>query len=341
MTWFRCGLLALPLLLLGVVGAASLIPAERDELLPNYELKPEPERLKITSEAANSVNTEGAHPNHETFEGIAYGPHPTHNILDMYVPRNKTPVPLIVYIHAEDEAVGESPSNLTSSFLQAGFAVAQIEYRPATASPGGNVETYEFPAQIEDCKAAIRFLRANAAKYKIDSERIGVVGRSLGGYLSSLLCTTSDTELFEVGEYLDQSSAVQAASSWNGPTNLRSLGHEQDYHAECLAVKSPQDRHDVFGMQYARGRLRIAERASPITYVTSAAPPLLLIAGFNNIVVPPHQANSFYSRLRNIGCDAEMEIVVGGDHSGPTIDNPETRAKTVDFFDRKLRRKNE
>ena len=164
------------------------------------------------------------------------------------------------------------------------------------------------------------------------------MGHSLGGYLAALLCTTSDVDKFNNGGHGEFSSAVQAACSWNGLTDLRTVAHEMDYHAACFANQWAFGSRDTFSVQYSKGNLRIAEQASPATYVSREDPPLLLLAGFNDTLVPPHQSNSLYIHLQNAGANPEIWIVPGGDHDGPTIFNAQTRARAAAFFDRHLGR---
>lgn len=137
--------------------------------------------------------------------------------LDVYLPPNAAAsCPLIVWIHggAWKEGSKEGPPAL--GMLDKGWVVASLNYRFSQHAI--------FPAQIEDCKAAIRFLRAKAERFHIDKQRVAVWGASAGGHLAALLATTGSVKEFDVGENLDQSSAVQSVINWFGPTDFLNWG---------------------------------------------------------------------------------------------------------------------
>ena len=335
MRWPALGLLAFLCLLCAGIVAASLVKSRRSTLR-YFEIRPR-QTLAVT---ADDSSDDLEFDEFERIADVAYGPHGVRNQLDLYLPLNRQGVlPVIVYIHGGGGEKGDTPFSAAYPLLTRGFAVVQINYRAADYGGNTNEETFDFPAQIEDCKAAIRFLRANAETYRLDGNRIGAMGHSMGGYLSALLCTTSDTKRFDdAGRYQNESSAIQAACSWNGPTDLRTMHHEQDYHAACFSNEWAFDDRTKFSISYTKSSLRTAERASPVTYVSPNDPPILLIAGFDDTLVPPHQANALYVKLRNAGADAELHIVPGGLHDGGTIFTPATRAMAADFFGRHLAR---
>ena len=129
--------------------------------------------------------------------------------LDLYVPeKGDGPFPIIVWIHGGAWMSGDKNGcpPLSSGFVARGYAGVSLDYRLS----GDAI----FPAQIEDCKAAIRWLRAHAKEYRLDPTRIGVWGASAGGHLVALLGTSGDSQEFDVGENLDQSSRVQAVSDF-------------------------------------------------------------------------------------------------------------------------------
>ena len=136
--------------------------------------------------------------------------------LDLYVPRKAREIPLIVWIHGGAFLFGSKEGfpvePVPLHLLLDGYAVASINYR---LSPEAL-----FPAQLEDCKAAIRWLRAQAEEFGLDPNRIGVWGASAGGYLAALLGTAGAIRDFEVGENLNYSSRVQAVCDFFGPTDF-------------------------------------------------------------------------------------------------------------------------
>jgi acetyl esterase/lipase len=159
-----------------------------------------------------------------------------------------------------------------------GYAVACIGYRLSGEAI--------FPAQIEDCKAAVRWLRAHAAAYGLVPDRIGATGHFAGGHLASLLGTTGNIRAFEKGDHLEQSSRVQAVCALSGPTDLLQM----DAHALPDAPfrhdtpNSPESR--LIGGASQENPEKVA-RANPIRYVGKDSPPFLLIQGDRDPLVPP------------------------------------------------------
>ncbi len=152
---------------------------------------------------------------------------------------------------------------------------------------------------IEDVKCAIRSLRAHASDYNLDPQRIAAIGASAGGHLVSLLGTTDKSAGWDSGEYLDQSSRVQAVVAMAPPTDLTQKFPNPDM--ELMRHVGP-------------GEVNVAQ-ASPITYVTADDPPFLLIHGDRDSVVPFEQSQSMYDRLIQNGVPAQLVVVKNGDHS--------------------------
>jgi len=152
---------------------------------------------------------------------------------------------------------------------------------------------------IQDVKCAIRSLRANAAQYNLDPNRVGAVGVSAGGHLVSLLGTTDASAGWDVGEYLDQSSQVQAVIAMAGVMDLS----RNFPNADIEAMK-----------QVGFGEYNVAE-ASPITHVTEDTPPFLLIHGDKDALVPVEQSQLMYERLVQANVPAQLVIVKNAGHS--------------------------
>jgi len=150
---------------------------------------------------------------------IVYGSEdPGSQSLDLYVPKNADkPLPLVVWIHGGGFVGGNKRPTPAVRLLEEGFAVASIEYRFLNTAP--------FPAQVHDCKAAIRWLRAHAKEYNLDPDRIGVWGGSAGARLAALLGTTNGNKELEgtVGDYEGVSSDVQAVCDWSGSSDMLSM----------------------------------------------------------------------------------------------------------------------
>ena len=155
-----------------------------------------------------------------------------------------------------------------------------------------------FPAQIEDCKAAIRWLRANAAKYHLDADRIGVWGASAGGHLVAMLGTTGSVkELEGKGGNLDQSSRVQCVVDWFGPSDLPTMGGSHD------DPGSPESR--LIGGPVQENKEK-ARKASPLTYVSKDSAPFLIMHGDQDNVVPPGQSELLAEALKKAGVEVTL-----------------------------------
>ena len=214
--------------------------------------------------------------------------------LDLYFPKSfNGPTPAVIYVHGGAWTSGDkNPGSLANGFsylLDAGFIVGSVDYRLAPE--------YHFPAMIEDVKCAIRFLRANAATYSINPDKIGAWGASAGGHLVSLLGVTDPSAGFDVGQYLDQSSRVQTVVDMFGPEDLTTRFPKVD--VNLLA--------NVFGsFSLAQG--------SPVTYITPDDPPFLILQGDADTVVPLNQSQEFYDKLTAAGVPAQLVIVHNGPH---------------------------
>ena len=233
--------------------------------------------------------------------------------LDVYepTPLPTTPVPAVVYVHGGGWVQGDSalsPGSLVAQVAQAieakGWIFVSIDYRLAPRFP--------WPAQIEDAACAVRFLRAAATTLHIDPRAIGAMGDSAGGQIVSLLGLAGRSSGFEVGQDLDQSSAVQAVVDLFGPTDLTT----PDWvHAQLIQAYAPAAFGSTLGPKApgsAAGEALVD--ASPVTYVGSHAPPFLIIQGADDTVVPADQSTELASRLRAAGDEATLVMVAHAQH---------------------------
>ena len=239
------------------------------------------------------------------------------NKLDLYLPaKADAPLPLIVWVHGGGWEGGSKEGCPAIPFVAKGYAVASINYRLSQHAV--------FPAQIEDCKAAIRWLRANAKKYDLDAEHIGVWGASAGGHLVALLGTSGDVkELEGQGGNLDQSSRVQCVIDWFGPTDFSKMGGWQDKPDSPMAKLIGGPVGD---------NLEKAAKANPITYVSKDDPPFLIMHGEEDKVVPMNQSELLDEALRKAGVQSTLIRVPGNGHGGPGFANPENRKRIEEFF---------
>lgn len=233
--------------------------------------------------------------------------------LDLYLPKEGTNWPLIVWVHGGAWRAGSKTRCPAVRFIADGYAVASINYRLSQHAI--------FPAQIEDCKAAIRWLRAHAKEYGYDPNRIGVWGASAGGHLVALLGTTGDTNKFEVGAYLEQSSAVQAVVDFFGPTDLGRLQEQAGLRSQLDhdAADSPESL--LLGGPLQQN-LDKAAVANPITYVSADDPPFLIMHGDQDFTVPIGQSELLNEALQKAGVSSKFEVVPDAGHGfgGPEID---------------------
>ncbi len=208
-----------------------------------------------------------------------------------------------------------------NKLAEAGFVVASVEYRTSNEGP--------FPIQLQDVKAAIRYLRAHAARYNIDANHIGVMGESAGGYLTCMSALDAEP-LNEVGAYLDYSSAVQAACPWYPPTNLATFPYE----SEVVSASSPESLLLGFGAWANRDK---AYQNSPVSKVTKDAPPFLIIHGNKDMMVPYTQSVELYEKLEAAECDVKLLTLEGANHADVHFYQDEVWDRIIDFFKEKLK----
>ena len=240
-------------------------------------------------------------------------------------------LPAIVYIHGGAWIEGDHRGPMNYPFAAHGYFTISIEYRLSWEAT--------FPAQIHDCKAAVRWLRAHAEELKIDPDRIGVWGDSAGGHLAALLGTSGGvSELEGEGCWEGYSSRVNAVIDLFGPTDLFKLskGRNMLYSPECILVGGPLEE-----------KAEIVRMANPITYVTPEAPPFLIIHGENDEIVPFNQSELLYNALREAGVEAILIKVKNAGHMFlPVPPNAEIKPSIkeilqimIAFFDKHLKKK--
>ena len=240
------------------------------------------------------------------------------NRLDLYLPEKAArPRPVILYVHGGGWQGGDKSNGPAFRFAAKGYAVASMNYRFSQHAT--------FPAQIYDCKAAVRWLRANARKYGLDADHIGAWGGSAGGHLVALLGTTAGVkELEGPGGNEEQSSRVQAVVDWFGPTDF-------------LTVGAKETRTQLLGGDPQTNKEK-ALKASPMTYVSKDAAPFLIMHGDEDQTVPIAQSETFAAALKKAGADATFVVIKGGKHGGALFTNAESMKLIEDFFARHLAR---
>lgn len=254
--------------------------------------------------------------------------------MDIYEPAhsNGASTPAVLYVHGGgwekgSATLGGVHALIARQLIQRGILVAAVNYRLAPQ--------YPWPAQIEDVKCAVRYLRANAQRYGIDPSEIGAWGSSAGGHLVAMLGTAGPAAAgFDKGQYADQSSSVQAVVDMFGPADLTAGG---------WGPTATSIVQQVFGVTPGQDNGVLAH-ASPVTYVAANDPPFLIFHGVDDALVPPSQSQELAAKLQAAGDSATFVMVKNAGHGfapaggpiAPSLD--QIAATTVEFFGQHLQR---
>ena len=270
------------------------------------------------------------------YRDLAYASASPAQMLDLYIPEGDGPFPVLVGIHGGGFMFGDKSDGTglagADALLAAGYAIASINYRLSGEA--------QYPAQIHDAKAAVRFLRANAEEYNLDPERVGAWGASAGGNLAALLGTTcgeADLEGAELGN-ADQSSCVQAVVDWFGPIDFLALD-EQFAGTSC-----PQNHNDANSPESKLVGAPIqtvpdlVATTNPMNYIDAADAPFLIQHGSADCNIPPVQGQKLADALAPaIGEEnAIYTLIDGAEHGGPQFSTDENMQVVVDFLNKHL-----
>lgn len=258
--------------------------------------------------------------------GVEYA-NPEGQHLQLNIARPKAgdgPFPAVVCIHGGGFRAGkrESYDGLVLRLAERGYVALTVTYRLAPKHP--------FPAAVHDTKAAVRWLRANASKYKVDPTRVGVTGGSAGGHLAQFLGVTAGVAEFEGdGGNAGQSSAVSCVVNVYGPSDFtRSYGKSVDA-AEVLPL--------FLGGNLETRRFQHL-LSSPLYWVTPRAAPTLCIHGTEDKYVAHEQAVWLVEKMRDSGAQATLLTLQGAGHGFKGKDAETAEAALMDFFDKNLRK---
>jgi acetyl esterase/lipase len=258
--------------------------------------------------------------------------------LDIYLPEEgEGPFPVILAIHGGAFMMGDKADEQLNPMLNGlkyGYAVVSINYRMSGEAL--------FPKNINDVKAAIRFIRANTRQYYFNPDKIAVWGGSAGGNLSALAGTSADVkELEDLSQGNEaQSCRVNAVVDWFGPTNfllmdeeLKTSGNGIPNHGE---VNSPESK--VLGQKISEIPGKVA-LANPETYITKDDPPFLIMHGTKDQLVPTQQSILFAEKLAKIigKNKVTLHLLEGARHGGPAFEEPAIIQMVFDFLDRNLK----
>ncbi len=256
--------------------------------------------------------------------------HPN-QVLDLFLPEQPSdkPLPLMIWIHGGAWLAGNQANPPVVYLVNKGFAVASIQHRFSSDAI--------WPAQAYDCKAAIRFLRANAAKYNFDPDHFGVGADSSGGHLAAFVGTSGDVKEMEgdLGN-TNVSSRVQAVVDWFGPTDLTLMG-QQSSPRSMLRHDAPNSPESLLLGGPVQEKCALARTANPLTYVDKNDPPFLIMHGDHDQLVPLGQSVILAKALIDAGVEVTMKTIPGAAHEGPQFRTAESQRLIEEFLSRKLK----
>lgn len=260
--------------------------------------------------------------------------------MHLVIPQDKKPHPVILYINGGG-FINANKDDYMQQWLdlaEHGYVVASMTYRVAPTST--------FPAPLEDVKSAVRFLRANAEKFSIDAQHIGVFGGSAGGYLAAMAGTTNGVKSFDKGDNLNYSSDVQAVVDVYGVSDVTKIGadyneavqktHESAAATEALWVNGSP----VFGGKDGgiNANPEGSKAANPLTYISKKTAPFLLMHGDADVLVSPSQTELLREELAKHNIEAIRYLVKGAAHGGPYWVQPEIMDIVIAFYDKHLKK---
>lgn len=255
--------------------------------------------------------------------------------MSVAVPAGPGPHPVVVYVHGGGWVLGHphvmhpnlAAMKVVDTLLAAGYAVARPAYRLSGEG--------KFPTQLRDLKAALAYLRHHAARFAINPASIAALGESAGGHLATLLGLETPLDFESDDAISGQPTRVAAVINWYGITDMPSLD------AQSLpTARFVHDAPDSASARLIGGRisdnLDLARHASPISWVTSGAAPMLIQHGTEDSVVPPGQGESLYHTLMAAGVHAEWQPIADADHCFIGGDTTPIMRHVVDFLGRHL-----
>jgi acetyl esterase/lipase len=246
------------------------------------------------------------------------------HLLDIYIPSTgKSSYRVVVWVHGgawmsnDKYADMGYMKNTLREFIEKGYAVASIDYRWSTVAI--------FPAQIQDCNQALEFLYQNADKYKLDKNRIALIGFSAGGHLANLVGLSNNNSVRDF--YADGKKPhfkVKVVLDFYGPSDFLTLkGHDSKDRRNPITL--------LLGGRVADNEAK-AKEASPITYIDKNDPPFLIVQGENDESVNPDQAISLSDKLKAAGVKNDLIIVPNAPHYGVMFDAENIRLKIFEYL---------
>lgn len=266
---------------------------------------------------------------------VAYANVSPAQMMDIYLPEGEGPFPVVVLIHGGAFKMGDKrmETQNAEALVSKGYAAASINYRLSGEA--------KYPAQIEDCKAAVRFLRANAKKYHLNPGKIGSWGSSAGGNLSAMLGTSAGVAELE-GASLGNagvSSKVIASVDWFGPINFCTMDGEAaalGFTGRTNGESSPESQLIGKTVQSAP---ELVAKANPTTYITADDAAFFIQVGSMDRNIPYTQSRNFYEVVKKVLGNEKVsfELLEGAGHGGPQFSESSNIEKVIVFFDKYLK----
>jgi acetyl esterase/lipase len=292
-------------------------------------------KMMMMGRGMNKANTDSVN---RKWMDIAYATKSEAEKLDIYLPnKEQETYPVIVAVHGGAFMMGDKADGQLNPMLEGlkhGYAVVSVNYRMSGEAT--------FPANIQDVKAAIRWIRANAKQYHLDADKIAVWGGSAGGNLVSMAGTSGGVAEFDDATLgnADQSSKVQAVVDYFGPTNFLKMDEyfkkSKKGEANHSAADSPESK--VIGGKLSTMAAKV-KAADPTTYITPDDPPFFIAHGTNDGTVPTEMSIQFSKDLAKvIGADkVQLNLIKGAGHGGPQFEKKELLDKVFTFLDKWLK----
>lgn len=241
-------------------------------------------------------------------------------LADVYVPEGEGPFPAVLVVHGGAWRSGDKNQLffVAGRLVRDGYTCVAINYRLAPE--------HKFPAQIDDCKAAVRWMRDHAAQYKIDPNRIGAWGYSAGAHLVALLGTTDKSDGLEgpTATADSPSTRLQAVVAGGTPCDFRTMPDADDGLAFWLGA-SRSDKPEIY------------KQASPMVYVTDDDPPFFFYHAKNDELVPLESPQAMQAALEQAGVEAELYEIEKGNHVGGAL-NGAAIGEGMEFLDSTLKK---
>ena len=258
-----------------------------------------------------------------------------YHTLDIYLPKETKEVyPVVIHTYGSAWSVNNSKGSadlntICAALLKAGYAVVTPNHRSA--------DDAKYPAQLHDLKAVVRFVRGNAAKYKIDTNFIAMSGFSSGGHLSSLVATTCGLEegksgsvtvdlVGDLGKFTQYSSCIDAATLWSPPTDIYTMNPINNFRGSGTFEGA------FIGVEREGNKDKWMVASSPY-YASEDDPPIIMFHGTSDQIVNPEQSQELYDSLKKHNVVTELVSVTGGTHGGNEMYVSENLNKMISFLD--------